>query len=98
MPYVSLEVRSKPPPSKPTLRSWGLEGVEPCENATDEGVLEVRSVAAGRSVGCAELSETADRSKDPPLPKRVGICGLWELPTTQVTPGRAASSSGARWT
>src|SRR5271157_3162588 len=28
---------------------------------------------------------------------RVGIWGLWELPTTQVTPGRLASSSGARW-
>src|SRR5580692_12439782 len=28
---------------------------------------------------------------------RLGIWGLWELPTTWVTPGRVASSSGARW-
>jgi hypothetical protein len=28
---------------------------------------------------------------------RFGICGLWELPTTWVTPGRVAKSSGARW-
>src|SRR5580704_13764131 len=27
---------------------------------------------------------------------RLGIWGLWELPTTQVTPGRVASSLGAR--
>src|SRR5260370_6060272 len=28
---------------------------------------------------------------------RWGIWGLWELPTTQETPGSTASSSGARW-
>ena len=29
--------------------------------------------------------------------RRAGIWGLWELPTTQETPGKEASSSGARW-
>src|SRR2546422_903902 len=41
---------------------------------------------------CGEVERCAASS-----PKRRGISGLWELPTTQSTPGRAASSSGARW-
>ena len=64
-------------------------GAACCAPTTDAWALPNR-FAAGRSV------EFEGRDMDWGA-IRSGIWGLWELPTTQETPGRVASSSGARW-
>src|SRR5579863_5036302 len=53
-------------------------------------LFEMEELLSRLSAACCAPTEAREVA-------RSGIWGLWELPTTQETPGRAASSSGARW-
>ena len=84
-------VRSKMLPVR-MLPSMGRSMLRPYKGVERDGGIKCNAAAGKKS-----LRSSQGQSGDESELERSGICGLWELPTTQETPGRAASSSGARW-
>ena len=80
-------MREKTSPVK-ICANWGAACCAPTSDGW--GVALGSRFAAGRKLEF----EDCDMARGA---MRSGIWGLWELPTTQETPGSAASSSGARW-